>query len=58
MDDPIFYEFGCKMDLDDFLCKGNLNRNRYVREVLQPESFPFFKASLELSFIKILHAHM
>ena len=38
----------------------NLNSNRCVREVLQcyPKSFPFFKASLELSFSWIMHADM
>ncbi|GFY00758.1 transposable element Tc1 transposase [Trichonephila clavipes] len=37
--------------------EGNLNNN--VREVLQPEeSFSSLKAILELSFIRIMHAHM
>ena len=37
---------------------GNLNSNRYVCEVLQLKSFPYFKASLELSFSRIMPAHM
>ncbi|GFY14994.1 uncharacterized protein TNCV_235441 [Trichonephila clavipes] len=37
---------------------GNLNSNRYVREVLQLEVTPSFKSSLELSFRRIMHAHM
>ncbi|GFT33568.1 transposable element Tc1 transposase [Trichonephila clavipes] len=42
--------------------EGNLNSNRYVREVLSlslsysPKSFPSFKASMELSLSRIMHA--
>ncbi|GFS51394.1 uncharacterized protein TNCV_548741 [Trichonephila clavipes] len=36
-----------------------LNINGYVHEVLyNPKSFPSFKASLELCFSRIMHAHM
>ncbi|GFV37901.1 transposable element Tc1 transposase [Trichonephila clavipes] len=39
--------------------EGNLNSNRYVREVHNaPKSFPSFKASLELSLSRIMHTHM
>ncbi|GFT88887.1 transposable element Tcb1 transposase [Trichonephila clavipes] len=39
--------------------EGNLKSNMYVREVLYiPKSFPSFKASMELSFSRIIHAHM
>ncbi|GFU68039.1 transposable element Tc1 transposase [Trichonephila clavipes] len=41
--------------------EGNLNSNKYVREVLQLEIVPFlrsFKASLELSFNRIMHSQM
>ncbi|GFV48850.1 uncharacterized protein TNCV_641551 [Trichonephila clavipes] len=39
--------------------QSNLNSNRYVREVLySPKSFPSFKASLELSFSRIMHTHV
>ncbi|GFY30989.1 uncharacterized protein TNCV_1629621 [Trichonephila clavipes] len=39
--------------------EGNLNINRCDREVLcYPKSFPSFKASLELSFSRIMHSHM
>ncbi|GFW81186.1 transposable element Tc1 transposase [Trichonephila clavipes] len=35
------------------------NSNRYIREVLySPKSFPSFKASLELTFSRIMHSHM
>ncbi|GFX37714.1 uncharacterized protein TNCV_1261511 [Trichonephila clavipes] len=38
--------------------EGHLN-NSYVREVLcSPKSFPSFKASLELSFNRVMHAHV
>ncbi|GFU75170.1 hypothetical protein TNCV_2056131 [Trichonephila clavipes] len=39
--------------------EGNLNSNRYVREVLHsPKSFLPFKTSLEPSFSKKMHAHV
>ncbi|GFV22429.1 transposable element Tcb1 transposase [Trichonephila clavipes] len=38
--------------------EGNINSRRYVREGLQPEVVPSFKASLEISFSRIMHAHM
>ncbi|GFV70438.1 uncharacterized protein TNCV_4798571 [Trichonephila clavipes] len=36
--------------------EGNLNCKKYLREL--PKSIPSFKASLELSFSRIMHAHM
>ncbi|GFW99026.1 uncharacterized protein TNCV_1782451 [Trichonephila clavipes] len=41
--------------------ESNINSNRYVCEVLSlysSKSLPSFKASLELSFSRIIHAHM
>ncbi|GFY10055.1 uncharacterized protein TNCV_1946001 [Trichonephila clavipes] len=38
--------------------EGYLSSNRYVREVLQSKVSPSFKASLELSFSRIMHVHM
>ena len=38
------------------LLSDNLNSNRYVYEVLQLKLFPSFKASLERSFRRIMHA--
>ncbi|GFX29277.1 transposable element Tcb1 transposase [Trichonephila clavipes] len=40
--------------------ESNLNSKKYLREVLSysPKSFPSFKAPLELSFSRIIHAHI
>ncbi|PRD20878.1 UNVERIFIED_CONTAM: hypothetical protein NCL1_53375 [Trichonephila clavipes] len=38
--------------------EGNLNSNKYIHEVLQPEVVPFFKAFLKLSFSQIMRRHM
>ncbi|GFV85505.1 transposable element Tcb2 transposase [Trichonephila clavipes] len=37
---------------------GNFNSNKYFCELLQLQVIPSFKASLELSFSRIIHAHM
>ncbi|GFX68454.1 hypothetical protein TNCV_3998861 [Trichonephila clavipes] len=38
--------------------EGNLNNNRYVSDVLQPEVVSFLQGILGASFSKIMHAHM
>ena len=38
--------------------EGNLDSNKYVREMLQPEIIPILQAFLELSFSQKIHAHI
>ncbi|PRD32796.1 UNVERIFIED_CONTAM: hypothetical protein NCL1_19390 [Trichonephila clavipes] len=47
MDDPIYYQFRVISIATGTSVKCD-----------SPKSFPFFKASLELSFSKVIHAHI
>ena len=47
MDDPIWYELRVIPIATDITVK-----------CYSPKSFPYFKASFELSFSRIMHAHM